>query len=231
MQMLTVEEEQFCCEMTRGIVASVAFKHSFKEAISLTNAQVSTKSAQLMKKRHILARITEMRDAAARAAVFDGSKVIAEWIAIATCDVNELMQYQRVNCRHCHGVNYEYQWVNEHEYARAVARAIDFKAPIPTNSGGYGFKENLYAVPSCPDCSGEGVGRAFIHDSRHMTPEAKKLYAGFKQSRDGIEIKMRDQDAALLNLAKYFKLLAPEDKSKDDESSNVTINIIGGLPK
>jgi hypothetical protein len=230
MQLLTVEEEHFCCEMVRGVDTSIAFKNSFKEAINLTNTQISVKARNLMKKRHILTRVQEMRDAAARAAIFDGSKVIAEWIAIATCDVNELMQYQHVNCRHCYGAGFEYQWVNESEYARSVARAMDFKQPLPTNNGGYGFKENLEPNQHCPNCSGEGIGRAFVHDTRYLTPEAKRLYAGFKSTKDGIEIKMRDQDAALLNLAKYFKLLAPEDKSKDD-SDGTEIVITGGLPE
>ena len=54
--------------------------------------------------------------------------------------------------------------------------------------------------------------------------------AGGHYIRGGVEIKIRDQDAALLNLAKYFKLLAPEDKS-DKEDGGTEIVITGGLPE
>jgi phage terminase small subunit len=230
MELVTVEEEHFCCEMVRGIDTSIAFRNSFKASIPMSPAQITKAATALMRKRHILARICEMRDAAARAAIMDGSKVIAEWMAIASADVNDLMQYQRVNCRHCHGANFEFQWINDVEYARSVAKAIDFKQPLPTNNGGYGFKENLAPNACCPNCAGEGIGRVHMQDSRYLSPEAKRLYAGVKQTRDGVEIKIRDQDAALLNLAKYFKLLAPEDKS-DKEDGGTEIVITGGLPE
>jgi phage terminase small subunit len=47
----------------------------------------------------------------------------------------------------------------------------------------------------------------FITDSRKLSAKAAKLYAGVKQTKDGIEIKMRDQDAALANISKYLGML------------------------
>jgi phage terminase small subunit len=37
-----------------------------------------------------------------------------------------------------------------------------------------------------------------------LTGSAKKLFVGVKRTRDGMEVKLRDQDAALHNLARYL---------------------------
>lgn len=226
MELLTNEEEKFCCDFVRGDKPTEAYRKNFP------NTEKDSYHAMLMmKKRKILSRIVDMRDAAARAAVMDGSKVIDEWTKIAMCDVNELVQYQRVNCRHCHGAEGEYHWKDEEEFGHALAVAIDAgKKELPHDKGGYGFQFNGEINNDCLECFGEGVERLFLPDTRYLSPAAKSLYAGAKRTRDGIEIITRDKDAALLNLAKYFKLLAPEQKGSDS-GEGYEININGGLPE
>lgn len=59
--------------------------------------------------------------------------------------------------------------------------------------------------PECKKCSGAGENlEVAITPTRLLTGAARRLYAGAKQTKDGIEIKMRDQDAALKSLANYL---------------------------
>lgn len=50
---------------------------------------------------------------------------------------------------------------------------------------------------SCPECSGSGERRAWIADTRHLSPEAARLFGGVRVTRDSIEIKMRSQSDAM----------------------------------
>lgn len=58
--------------------------------------------------------------------------------------------------------------------------------------------------PQCLKCVGLGVRMVELADTRKLTGAARRLYAGAKQTKDGIEIKMRDQDGALKSLASYL---------------------------
>lgn len=51
--------------------------------------------------------------------------------------------------------------------------------------------------PDCRMCRGEGMAQAVPRDTRYLSPGAAALYAGVKQTKDGLEIKMHSQlDAA-----------------------------------
>lgn len=77
--------------------------------------------------------------------------------------------------------------------------------------------------PLCETCGGEGLARVHALDSRHLKGKARLLYAGAKQTRDGgIEIKMRDQDAALANVAKHLGMFS----ERLVHSGNVTVNAV-----
>jgi len=121
------------------------------------------------------------------------------WL-IATADPNELIEYKRINCRHCHGEGFGYQW-KEHEFEAAVAQAErpDSKGKtrdLPDIAGGFGFTVNLDPHPDCPHCDGNGEERIFPKDTRDLSEAAKALYKGVKMTKNGLEILMHDQDAA-----------------------------------
>lgn len=67
-------------------------------------------------------------------------------------------------------------------------------------------EKDLPPNPACTTCRGEGVSFVRVSDTSKLTGTARKLYAGAKQTKDGIEIKMRDQDGALRFLAEYLGL-------------------------
>lgn len=70
---------------------------------------------------------------------------------------------------------------------------------------------------NCFRCGGEGVNQIYIADTRKLEGSAKLLYAGAKKTRHSIEIKLRDQDAALNNLARYLGLFEEGAVAKIDK--------------
>ena len=142
----------------------------------------------------------------------EAADVLREWLDIATADPSKLQRVRHVNCRHCWGVGHLYQW-KAREYAEAcdaemrAAEKARREPCLPDCTGGFGF--NRIAEPNtlCPECDGEGVEDVYVADLETLTGPERKLFAGIKQTRNGPEVIMRDQDKARDNLAKYLGLL------------------------
>jgi len=155
-------------------------------------------------------------------------KVLQQWWDIATANPNDIICLRRVCCRHCYGKGFEYQWRDKKEYDKAVVAAEAYakengKTPIfPSNAGGYGFNRLLRPNPDCPYCAGEGQPELHAKDTRDLEPKARLLFAGIKQTQAGIEIKFRDQDKALENVARHLGMFT----EKHELNANVTFNIV-----
>jgi len=137
---------------------------------------------------------------------------------LANADPNELIQFRRVCCRHCYGINFEYQFTHA-EMTRAFRK---WEAGQAKNSkdvfdrqGGEGFDPRKPPFPDCPECHGEGCGETFIPDTRKLSPAARLLYAGVKQTKDGIEIKMHSQMDARSEVAKLLGFYKEKESSVD----------------
>lgn len=160
--------------------------------------------------------------------------VLQYWHDIATADPNEIIQLRRVCCRHCHGKDFQYQWRDEEEYqvavqmAKEVAKAEDKKPVIPSKAGGYGFNPKQRPHPKCPYCWGEGHVEIHAEDTRFLSPKAKLLYAGVKQTAAGIEIKMRDQDKAMENVARHLGMFV--EKKEITGTLEVGIKLPSDIP-
>lgn len=141
-----------------------------------------------------------------KAAVFEAADVLREWVDLATADPSKIMHVRRLNCRHCWGADHAYQW-SPREYAEACDKASRREEPPPDCVGGFGWRSNAEPHPECPECHGEGVEDVFFADTEGLSGPERKLIAGIRRTKDGLEIKMRDQDAALQNIAKYLGLL------------------------
>ncbi len=113
---------------------------------------------------------------------------------IATADVNQITEYRRLCCRYCWGFGHQYQWMDAVEHEEASVKAKAANKPEPSDRGGYGFDAMLDPNPECPRCNGAGVGRAHFHDSRDLTGAARRLFAGIKEGKFGIEVITRNQD-------------------------------------
>lgn len=160
----------------------------------------------LLKNDEIRAAIAERMEEVAIAAGITPEWVVAQWAKIAQADPAELVQVRKTCCRHCWGVDHAYQWT-EAEYTAAVDKAIAAGQPAPDGLGGFGFDPNADPAEGCPECGGNGFTDVYLADTRKLKGAARVLYAGAKKTRDGIQVVMRDKDAAVQNLARYLGML------------------------
>ena len=78
--------------------------------------------------------------------------------------------------------------------------------------------------PECTKCHGEGIMDVYAADINDLSPKARKLYAGAKVKSDGsVEIKLRDQDRALENIAKHLGMFLERQDIKLSVNSTDTI--------
>lgn len=133
--------------------------------------------------------------------------VLKMWWDIATADVNELTEYRRLCCRHCWGFGFNYQWRDAVEYEDAVKKAMLANKSPPQDVGGYGYDDTLDPNPDCPRCNGSGIGRAHFHDTRDLTGAARRLFAGVKEGKFGVEVITRNQDDALKMVAQHLGMV------------------------
>ncbi|EOV4129025.1 terminase small subunit [Yersinia enterocolitica] len=133
--------------------------------------------------------------------------VLNWWWDIATANANEISEFRRLCCRHCWGIDNKYQWINEQEYQEESEKRTNNGKPAPLDDGGYGFDSTLDPNPDCPRCNGEGQGRAHFHDSRDLSVSARRLYAGVKQGKFGLEVITRNQDDALKMVGQHLGML------------------------
>lgn len=157
-----------------------------------------------LRKPEIAATLREAQQARSERTAIDQDMVLREWLAIATADPNEVISFRRTCCRYCHGFGHAFQWIDRDEFAQALSEAQRAETDLPDNMGGYGFDPRTDPHADCPKCFGEGKADVFAVDTRKLSGNARRLYAGVKVTRDGFEIKLRDQDKALDSLARHL---------------------------
>lgn len=157
---------------------------------------------------------------------------------MATADPNELIKYVRVNCRYCWGEDHYYQWTKG-EYHNACYTAKVNQKPKPDCDGGFDFDKTKEPNPDCPECRGDGVGYTHVSDTTRVSPKAKLLYAGIKESQHGIEIKMNDQFAAAVKAGQHIGMFKdrvelgndPENPLTDTKAASKKLSALAKLKK
>jgi phage terminase small subunit len=182
---LTERQRKFCEEYIVDLNGRAAAERA---GYAPNGGQVTN----LLKLPHVKAYVDYLSDERAKRVGVTSDFILERLLAMATVDVNDLVQYRRHCCRHCYGEDFRYQWTDA-EYERAVKEATDRHLPIPEAPGGNGYDRTKDANPDCPECRGQGKGEVFAADTRKMSPEAKMLYDGAKVGRDGLEIKTLDR--------------------------------------
>lgn len=162
---------------------------------------------QLIANPNVAREIEKQKFALLSANLITAEDILKRWIAQATADANDLVEYRRSCCRYCYGVDHQYQWTPA-EFERAKKEASNRDKPEPENLGGFGFNPTLPPVPDCPECCGEGVGHIHVKDTRYLSHQSRMIYRGVHQGKDGLKIIMADQDKALEFLAKHFGVLS-----------------------
>jgi phage terminase small subunit len=225
---LTAKQEMFVKELIKGRSQREAYKLAYN-CENMTDAVIDVKASELMKHGKVSVRYEELRTRLLKESedecIASAKDVLKRWYDIAFANPNELIHHRRICCRHCFGVDHKYQWKDNEEYEQSVECAIknteEGKQPIiPSNEGGYGFDNTIRPHPKCPKCKGEGYGQIHASDTRDLSPQGLALYAGVKQTRDGFEIKMKDQDKALENIAKHLGMFI----DKVEHNGNITLS-------
>lgn len=202
---------------TQAAIRAGAIKNSARQTATKWLSNTDIKSA-----------IAERQAEIASAASISTEFVLRQWVQIATADPNEIIQLRKVCCRYCYGLDHQYQWT-QGEYSQAVDRAVERKLPVPDGIGGFGYNQNLPPYVDCPECAGHGDEVIHINDTRHLTGAAKRLYGGVHRTKDGLKILMRDQDAALNNIARYLGMLSERKENGDTEANEKLVNALSEL--
>lgn len=137
-------------------------------------------------------------------------RVLTEAWALLTADPRELVELHVDSCRHCYGTGHRYQRtaaeLERDRAAHALAQPGRGKPGKFDAQGGTGFDPRKPPVAACPECFGRGVPRVQLNDTRRLSPAAASLYAGVKQTRDGVEVKLHSKVEAIEKLARHLGL-------------------------
>lgn len=148
----------------------------------------------------VQAYLGELRAKAMEVAGIDGAEVIRRLSEIADADPNELSEVRRVCCRYCHGEKHEMQ-MKPSEWQRAGAGDSD-KPPASW------YDPRKAPHPDCPECFGDGEESIFLHDTRRLSPNARRAYAGVQMTKHGPAVKMHDRAMALIKIGEQAGLFS-----------------------
>lgn len=166
---------------------------------------------QLLQKPHVAAAIEEQQRARLERLELDADGLTRLWSTVATADAREIVQHRRDACRYCWGEGFSYQFTPaEYQKARIAyeERRADILGKGGADIGEFPSQESDWydarkrPNPDCPECFGNGIPCVFIADTRDLSEAAKALYAGIKEGRDGVEVKLHDQQAATEKLGR-----------------------------
>lgn len=201
--MLTVKQEKFALAYVETSNASEAYRRAY-DVSKMSETSVNRAAHTVLTNDKVSARIAELRAELAAAASVTIAKVVKELADIAFADPNDIVRHVTCCCRHCHGVDHEFQWISEREWAIVTASNIEKQKEPPSAVGGFGFDPKAPPHPACPSCGGLGTPTVTIADTDKLKGPARRLYAGVKQTKNGIEVKLRDQDKALEMLGRHL---------------------------
>lgn len=166
----------------------------------LANVKIQTAVSEAMQKRTERTQVT-------------ADLVVHRLALVMMADHRELVELRRHACRYCHGAGHRYHSTPaELERDRAAWEAKQTKASKETfdERGGSGFSAKRDPHPDCPECHGWGVEKLIVHDTRKLSPAAAALYAGVRQTKDGIEVKTANVEATMALLARHVGLGDPD---------------------
>lgn len=188
-----------------------------------------------LRKPNIQAAIRARRDELAMAAEVTPETLVRELTRVLLADPRELVEVKVGCCRHCYGEGHKYQrTVAEMNMDREIWAAKGNEITEFDEQGGIGFNPLLPPHPECPDCGGDGLARPVVKDTRNLGPLGQALYAGAKMGKHGIEVQMRDKDAALDRLARILGAYEKDNTQKATPIAellkSLSGNVIGPVP-
>lgn len=218
---LTARQQRFVAEYLRDQNATAAYKRA---GYNISDSAADTAAARLFGNVRVRAAIdagmATLRQRIEEETGVSKVNLVRELWNIVTADARELVDYQRLCCRHCYGIGFGYQRTDaemerdrsQHELKRQEdARLGEFQ-----EHGGTGFDGARDPNPGCPECFGRGYGQVMVQDTRKLSPKALALYAGVKMTKGGIEVKMHSKLDAAEKIAKHLGLYEEDNKQKVD---------------
>lgn len=206
---ITIRVQRFIDEYMIDGNASRAYRAAYNCAKS-KDKTIVTNASLLLADTDVAKIVQTLRKRVTESKLMTVKDVLVEFQQMATADVGKIVQHRRLNCRHCNGANFAYQWRDVDEFAKALQVAHDNNLqrrknkqkaiPIPTDDGGYGFRRTHDPHSGCPKCDGEGIEDVFIADTRKLTGPERKMIAGIEVKQHGVKVTLHDQKDAMKNV-------------------------------
>lgn len=218
--MLTPNEERFVEEYLIDLNGTQAYMRVFPH---VTNGTARVAACRLLADANIADAIAVAKAERSKAVNINAQDALQEIWGIATADTRELVEHLVGCCRHCWGKDHRYQRTaaeqerEEDEYSRRAEQAIENGQPIGADfdtKGGIGYDKRKAPNPECPECFGEGVGRTVFKDTRRLSRGAAALYAGVKETKEGLQVLTHNKGEALEKVAKHLGLYEKDNKQK-----------------
>lgn len=225
----------FVREYLRDLNATQAYLRVNPGAASGTAA---TEGHKLLRDPRVAAEVARVRKELEEAITYDVATMLRREAEIAFADPREIVEYVVEACRYCHGIDHRYQRTaaeldqarREHDLRLAEAKTAAKRQALGEfdPEGGIGWDPRRPPHQDCPECHGRGVGRTLMHDTRNLSPAAAALYAGIKQTKDGLQVLMQDQAVARERLERHLGAFEKDNRQRSELAEQLA-GFIGGL--
>lgn len=208
--MLTSGREAFATRLAAGDTQAAAYRSAYPKSRAWKDASVWDQASKLAAKPEVRQRVAELLAKAAAANEVTIERVTARLRDIAFADARELTGLHRCCCRYCWGDGFRYQRTagelerDREAWEKLPAKAKTAAGGVFDEKGGPGYHAKREPHPDCPECFGDGVERPRFSDTRKVSPAAAALFAGVKVTKDGMEVKVHDQQAAVTKLGEHL---------------------------
>jgi hypothetical protein len=215
---LSPQQETFSTEIAKGTSQAESYRIAYPKSRQWMPDTVFKRASELARHGEVLGRVEELRAIAAKANEVGVTEVLAGYLDVLRADPRKLIAYHRGACRYCYGDGHRYHFTPA-EFERAqeeheIKLANDPMLGDFNPKGGIGFDPRKTPHQECPECHGDGDGRAIVGDTREFAREELALYAGVKVKKDGIEVCMADRMAALEKVARHVGFFEKDNEVK-----------------
>ena len=218
---LSASEERFAEEYLIDLNGT----HAYMRACPGTNAKSArTLGARMLAKVGVAQKVAVLKQERSGRLQLESDQVLRVVSDIYFCDTRELVGYWVGSCRYCWGQGHRFQRTDgelDHDrdaHEEKQDANADGKATRAFNEKGGGeFQAGRKPNPDCPSCAGAGQGRAVINDTRTLSAAARALYAGVKEGKDGVEVKIHDKLTAGDKLFRHMGLYEKDNAAKTTE--------------
>lgn len=218
---MTPRMEAFCRHLIADPTMTLVAAYRKAGYNTENDRTAANRAAECRKNPLVEKRIRELLAERMQRVEIKADDVLRDIHAIATADVRKLVEFRRTCCRYCWGRGFRYHRTagemerdrEDHERRVDEWETSGRKGRSPgqfDEKGGTGYNAKADPNADCPECFGDGIGRTFVHDTRKLDAAAARLFAGIKESREGLEVKTLSQEKMVEMLARHTGLL--EDK-------------------